>query len=161
MKSQPEDFIIQTRQVPALMRWRDRLLTLCLWILMGAWLVTFIITSARQAAFYAGRQMADPGLLTTFSTGLRWAALIAGAIIVFNAISGLLNLSRIQRQHRAPPTPPLLVDEQASVLGLPTQQFSAWREASRIVLEFDEHDRLSAVNGLPVSLRRAGNGPAA
>ena len=160
MKSQPEDFIIRTRQVPALIRWRDRLLTLCLWILMGAWLVTFITTSAKQAAFYAGRQTADPGLLTAFATGLRWAALIAGTIIAFNAIAGLLNLRRIQRQHRTPPTPPLLVDEQASVLGLPVQQFSAWREAPRIVLEFNEHDQLVAVNGLPVSLRRASNGQA-
>jgi hypothetical protein len=88
---------------------------------------------------------------------LRWAALIAGTIIAFNAVAGLLNLRRIQRQHRAPPTSPLLVNEQASVLGLPTQQFSAWREAPRIVLEFDAHDQLTAVNGLPVRLRRASN----
>jgi hypothetical protein len=160
MKSQPEDFIIQTRQVPALMRWRDRLLTLCLWILVGAWLGVFITTGTRQAAFYTGQQMTDPGLLTTFATGLRWAALIAGAIITFNAISGLRNLSRIQRQHRAPPTPPLLVDEQASVLGLPVQQFAAWREEPRIVLEFNEHDQLTTVNGVPVVLRRASDGPA-
>jgi poly-beta-1,6-N-acetyl-D-glucosamine biosynthesis protein PgaD len=160
MKNQPEDFIIQTRQVPALMRWRDWLLTLCLWILVGAWLVTFITTGTKQAAFHTGQQMADPGLLTTFATGLRWAALIAGTIITFNAISGLFNLSRIQRQHRAPPTPPLLVDEQASMLGLPIQQFAAWREAPRLVLEFDEHDQLTAINGLPVFLRRPGNEPA-
>lgn len=110
MKSQPEDFIIQTRQIPALLRWRDRLLTFCLWILVGAWLVAFITTGAAQVDLYAGLQRYDSGLLRTFVTGLRWAALIAGTIIAFNAIAGLLNLRRIQRQHRAPPTPPLLVD---------------------------------------------------
>ena len=65
MKSQPEDFIIQTRQVPALMRWRDRLLTLCLWILVGAWLVHFIMRGAEQVAFYEGLHLDDPGLLRT------------------------------------------------------------------------------------------------
>jgi poly-beta-1,6-N-acetyl-D-glucosamine biosynthesis protein PgaD len=155
MKSQPEDFIIQTRRLPALIRWRDRLLTLCLWILVGAWLVHFIMSGAEQAAFYAGLHLDDPGLLRTFVTGLRWAALLAGTVVVFNGIAGLFNLRRIRRQHRERPTPPLLAAEQASVLGLPAQQFAAWREAPRIVLEFDEHDRLTAVNGQPVLLSRA------
>lgn len=155
MKSQPEDFIIQTRQVPALMRWRDRLLTLCLWIIVGAWLVHFIMSGAEQVAFYEGLHLDDPGLLRTFATGLRWVVLLAGTIIVYNAISGLFVLRRIQRQRRERPIPPLLAAEQASVLGLPTQQFTTWQEAPRLILEFDEHDHLTVVNGQPVLLSRA------
>jgi hypothetical protein len=155
MKSQPEDFIIQTRQVPTLIRWRDLLLTLCLWILVGAWLVRFIMSGAEQVAFYEGLHLDDPGLLRMFATGLRWVVLLAGTVIVYNAVSGLFNLRRIQRQRRERPTPPLLTAEQAAVLGLSVQQLSPWQDVPRIVLEFDAHDHLIAVNGQPVLLSGA------
>jgi hypothetical protein len=154
MKSQPEDFIIQTRQVPVLIRWRDRLLTLALWFLVGAWLVYFIMSGAEQAAFYAGLHLDDPGLLRTFAIGSRWVVLAAGTVIVYNAIAGVFNLHHIRRQHRERPTPPLLAAEQAAMLGLSAQQFSPWQDVPRLVLDFDEHDHLIAVNGQPVLLSR-------
>ena len=71
-------------------------------------------------------------------------------VIVYNTISGLFVLRRIRRQRRERPIPPLLAAEQAAVLGFPAQHFALWQEAPRLILEFDEHDHLTTVNGQPV-----------
>jgi poly-beta-1,6-N-acetyl-D-glucosamine biosynthesis protein PgaD len=142
--------IISDADLPRFVVWRDRLLTVAMWLLL-AWLCRHMLHwTLDQLLALFGR----PRHLPPLDWRDRWARLqpyfiVVGLLAIWLIIWGLASLRRIRRYSRMPQPAALTLEEQARQGGCSAAELSEWRKPRVCTAHLDEHGAICVVPALP------------
>jgi len=142
--------LITAARQPRWMVWRDRGLTLFMWLLFVLVCHNFLRLAADGVREVSGRPRVgpewDPEMLWE---PLRPFLVVSGLLVTWLLLFGLVGIRRIARDRARPMPPPLDTGEEAARQGADGAALAAWRDWRIAVVHLDDHGRMHAEPGPP------------
>ncbi len=130
--------------------WRDRVLTLLVWLLFAALFIEQSIAFAERISLYRADPHGDWDFL------LRPFFITAGILVLWLVLSGMGTYRRALRHRQKPPPPPLALAEEAAHLGVTSDELLAARQEQVIAVTISPDGRFRFDAAGPICTAAAG-----
>jgi len=149
--------IITAARVPRAVIWRDRILTIAMWLLLLYLMRRAVFLLWDEALELLGREEPAPEPpWTRWWERLQRYMDVAAVLGVWLLAWGIATLRRMRRYAGTPAPPPLPLTEQARRAGCNAADLAAWQEWRIVHVDVDANDRISATPGEPLpNVKRA------
>jgi len=137
--------LITAARQPRWMVWRDRGLTLLMWVLFVLVCHNFLRLALDEFRALTGRPRRGPELdFEDLWDPLRPFMVVAGVLVMWLLVAGVVSVRRVQRNLARPKPAPLGLAEEAADQGAAPADLAAWRGLRVAVVHLDEEGRMRA-----------------